>query len=222
MNLTSLIIDLTRPASRWVHRRRPYRPRARHELHDYWRQPDDVGNAPQNYLNGEDRSRFLLGVLEHHTDPSASVLEIGCNVGRNLNQLCLAGYSNLTGIEISEQAVALLKTSYPKMAREAVLHVAPVENIIAEFDDNEFDVVFTMAVLEHIHTDSEWAFAEMARITGTLLTIEDEKGESWRHFPRNYRTVFERLGMRQVDELSCRHLAGLHGDFRARVFKKAS
>ena len=78
-----------------------------------------------------------------------------------------------------------------------------------------------MAVPEYIHKDSEWVFAEMARITKNLLvTIEDERGSSWRHFPRNYRKVFERLGMKQTEDLNCHGVDGLSAAFYARVFEK--
>ena len=46
-------------------------------------------------------------------------------------------------------------------------------------DMERCDLVFTMAVLEHIHLDSEWVFSEMARIAKKyLITIEDEKNSS--------------------------------------------
>ena len=127
----------------------------------------------------------------------------------------------MEGIEISEAAVQLLRQSFPEMARSTKIHNAPVEEIIKAFEDDEFDIVFTMAVLEHIHRDSEWIFAEMIRITKNyLITIEDEKGISWRHFPRSYRKVFEPLGMIQIEEHGCDSVARLGSDVYARVFKK--
>jgi len=79
-----------------------------------------------------------------------------------------------------------------------------------------------MAVLEHIPTESEFIFGEMCRITRHLLiTIEDEQGISWRHFPRNYQRVFESLGLKQIEEINCVKVSGLGEDFIARVFKKA-
>ena len=131
-------------------------------------------------------AQFFGGASKRYVTPNTRILEIGCNVGRNLNYLFLAGFQNLEGIEISGSAVELLSQSYPEMARYTKIYNMPVEEIIKKFRDNEFDVVFTMAVLEHIHIDSECVFPEMMRITKDfLITIEDEYGLFWRHFPRN-------------------------------------
>lgn len=109
------------------------------------------------------------------------------------------------------------------MASHTKIYNVPIEEIIKELRDGEFDIVFTMAVLEHIHTDSEWIFSEMVRITKDfLITIEDERGISWRHFPRNYKNVFESLRMKQIEEINCSEVDELGSDFFARIFKKVS
>jgi hypothetical protein len=62
----------------------------------------------------------------------------------------------------------------------------------------------------------------MVRVTrGVIVTIEDEADVSHRHTPRNYRRVFETLGMVQVSEEPCGPLADLPRSFVARVFKAA-
>jgi SAM-dependent methyltransferase len=175
-------------------------------------------------LEGAARSQFLVETIKKYAKPNAKILEIGCNVGRNLNCLFLAGFRGLSGIEINESAVQLLKQSFPEMADHTSIYNAPVEECIGHFGNDEFDIVFTMAVLEHIHRDSRWVFPEIMRIAkGYLVTIEDERGKSWRHFPRNYRRVFETLGMRQIEETRCSEIDGLNdstSSFYARVFAK--
>jgi len=221
MKLASLVPDFLKPILRPIYRKMTHRPKSRSTIHSYWRQPWDGSNLPQGYLEGKEKSEFLLRLLEKHADRQSKILEVGCNVGRNLNELFLAGFRNLEGIEISETAVELLRHSYPEMGRSTRIHNIAVEDVVKEFEDGQFDVVFTMAVLEHIHKDSEWVFAEMARITKSLLvTIEDERGLSWRHFPRNYRKVFERLGMKQTAEFQCDGIEGLGVGFCARIFEK--
>lgn len=94
-----------------------------------------------------------------------------------------------------------------------------MEEFAKDQRDGEYDLIYTMAVLEHIHPDSEWVFGELARATsGTLITIEDERAVTWRHFPRNYREVFEAQGLRQVHEARLTATEDLDG-FLARVFK---
>jgi len=191
------------------------------ELHRYWRQPRDSGNRPQDYISGEERSRFLVEVVSRYCPPDARILEIGCNVGRNLNYLFLAGFRNLEGIEISRSAVQLLKTTYPGMARCARIHNCPVEDVIKSFKKDAFDLVLTMAVLELLHPHSKWIFPEMARITkDTLITIEDEKSVSWGIFPRNYKNEFEPLGMRQIEGFNLDRVSELGHSYSLRVFKK--
>lgn len=192
--------------------------RSREELHAFWREPDEV-NRPEQYAIPVERSRFLVNLLDWYCTPSDRILEIGPNVGRNLEHLRNAGYHRLEGIEISESAVAALRATYPDLAATATIHNAPVEDVIKDLADSSFEAVFTMAVLEHIDTDSEWIFAEMVRISRRILiTVEDEGGRSSHHVPRNYRTVFEHLGLEQIAEIDPLGLDDLPREFRARVF----
>lgn len=165
--------------------------KSRDELHQYWIKPYEGQNLPQDYIEGHQRSQFLVELIKKYLNSNAKILEIGCNnVGRNLNYLFNAGYIRLAGVEISEDAIDLMKRVYPEMAKQIKVYCGSVEDIIKDFEDDAFDVVFTMAVLEHIHPDSEFIFPEMVRITRRyLITIEDERTISWRHFPRNYRKL---------------------------------
>jgi SAM-dependent methyltransferase len=201
------------------------RKRSLDETHLYWKAPADGKNSPDEYLGKglEPRSKFLVDLISRHVGMEARILEIGCNVGRNLNYLYEAGFSNLEEIEISELAVQKLRETYPKMARDITIHNAPVEMIVKQLQSSHYDVVFTMAVLEHIHSDSEWIFSDMARIAkNVLVTIEDEREISWRHYPRNYQSVFERLSMKQIDVVDNMHKYGLPLGMICRVFREVN
>lgn len=175
------------------------KPQSLDAIHNYWRDPKG-GNLPQAYIEPIERSQYLHEYIKKYAHLNAKILEPGCNVGRNLQYLLEKGYKNLTGIEISENAVNLLKSTYPKLANTAHIYNSPIEEIVPEFENDEFDVVFTMAVFEHIHYDSNWIFKEIARITKSyLITIESENGVSERHFPRNYHSVFEPFGLKQIE-----------------------
>ena len=195
--------------------------KTRDELHRFWRHPwDGSRNLPIDYLQeGEERSQFLVELIKRYVEPNAKILEIGCNVGRNLNYLFNAGYTKLGGVEISGDAVDLMKQAYPEMAKQIEIYNNPVEDVIKNFEDDAFDVVFTMAVLMHIHPGSRFIFPEMVRITSKyLITIEGEKGASWRAFSRNYKQIFESLGMKQVYQSS--KIKGMGDIYFARVFVK--
>jgi len=212
---------------RWIRHHSLYRllfhhPRSLDSLLEYWKKPSDGHNLPESYLEGKPRSEFLVGLIDRLAPASASILEVGCNVGRNLHYLFQAGFTNLTGIEISKEAVQLLQHTFPDMAKTITVHDVAAEEILPRLGTDAFRVVFTMAVLEHIHTDSEWLFGEIVRVTkDMLITIEDEEHLSWRHFPRNYRNIFEPLGMQQIYEQPCDEIPGLGTGFMARVFKKS-
>lgn len=202
-------------------RRRLRRPMNRDRAHDYWRDTE----LPKGYLDPEGglaRTRFLHSLL-HPYEPLSSTLEVGCNVGRNLEYLRGQGYPNLTGVELNPAAVALLEKHHPRLADEARIVTSPAEDVLPTFKDREFDAVFTMAVLMHIVPESEHVFDHIARVTGrVLVVIENEETDSrdvTRIFSRNYRDVFEGLGFRQVRET--RENTGLPAVYGARVFERA-
>lgn len=182
------------------------------EVHEFWRNPG-AGNLPTEYLEGSERSAFLVGLVSRYAAKDARILELGCNVGRNLHALAEAGFTKLSGVEISANAVALMRESYPDLASARVV-VSPIESAVEWIVPDAFDLVYSMAVLEHVHAESEWIFPRMQRIARTIVTVEDEHGVSDRHWPRDYSTVFAG----QVESASCADVPGLGPDFMARVF----
>ena len=78
-----------------------------------------------------------------------------------------------------------------------------------------------MAVLEHLPKESEWIFEKMVKHSKHIITIEDEKSINKICFPRNYKKIFEDLGMKQIYECDCQNVhPTLTEKFRARVFVK--
>jgi SAM-dependent methyltransferase len=183
------------------------------ETQKYWENPDDGHNNPISYTinkQAHQRTENLLNIIKTYIC-EGEVLEIGCNAGRNLAALYKGGYDKLTAIEINKNALKQFeKTNHDCYKITNVIN-SPVEKAIKTFENGSFDLVYTMAVLQHLHPESEWVFDEMARITrGYILTMEVEDFASWRHFPRNYKKVFEKRGMRQI-----------YREGSARLFKRA-
>ena len=213
--------DIARPFYSSVRRYWLYRkPPPVDVIQAYWRSPD-AANDPREYLKPRARSRFLVDLLHKYVPTSGTLLELGCNVGRNLNEAYEAGYLHLEGVDINPEAITLLKQSYPETARASTLHVSRIEDYILSCGVK--DCIFTMAVLVHIHPASDWIFAEIAKRAKTLIVIEGEYGATSRHFARNYKTIFERLGLRQVEEVRCADVPELAGQdlehYTARVFQ---
>jgi SAM-dependent methyltransferase len=194
---------------------------SRSDLHRYWQNPNDGKNKSQDYLKKTARSEFLLKLLAPYIDSDDHILEIGCNVGRNLYFLWKTGFRHLAGIEINSNALDLLKREFHDMAREIQLWNMAVEDVIGEIPENRFDMTFTMATLQHIHPDSEWVFQEIARITKKyIVTIEDEKAAGRRHVPRDYSKIFSHFGFDLIHTVEGRGIEGsdLPKSFCARVF----
>ena len=197
------------------------------QIHEYWKAPFDGDNLPSvDYLgekqNQKQRSRFLVELIKEYANKEDKIFEVGCNVGRNLHYLFEAGYKNLEAVEISDQALTLMKEAFPEMEKSIYIYNESIEGVVKQIASNSYDALYTMAVLEHIHKDSEWIFEELVRITKRyLITIEDEESITWRHFQRNYKKIFEKLGMRQLKEMQMNPaIHGLQPGFCARIFIK--
>ena len=168
-------------------------------LYKFWRQEKPKGN----YFGTPEwsaRSQTIITILSPWVKKENSILEVGCNVGRNLNHLWNAGYKNLNGIEISEIAVARGLKAYPHLS-EISMHLGPAEVILPKLKADSIDVVFTMAVLEHIHPESRQVFAEIARIARKyVLAFESASGNSsHRQYPWDIEKEFLATGLSLMD-----------------------
>jgi len=187
------------------------------ELMDYWRSPPDE-NTPNRYVDNsrnQKRSQFLYDVFQEiGVSPKHTILEMGCNMGRNLNVLWHEGYRKLYGIEINPDAYFLMKEKYPDMA--AKIRIDSIESAIKTF--RTVHVIFSMAVLMHLHPDSNWVFEEMVkRAKRWIITIEDENHQGHILTNRNYREIFTGLGMKCV--MSYYAVPGANTSYICRVFE---
>lgn len=188
------------------------------EIQAYWRNPADGVNDPEKYLEGAERSALIADLIRRFGPDAPKILELGCNVGRNLDHLRGAGYTDLSAVEVNAGAIEILERTFPETAAAADIRVGTIEAAVDDFAAGTFDVVFTMAVLEHLHPDSEWVFEKIARLTKhTLIAVEDERGQSWRHFPRNYEKIFSDLDMTVVHRERCDDVQGLGSAFYVTV-----
>ena len=165
-------------------------------IHEFWRQPNPEGNEPDQYLKPIGRSRVLAELIDW-LPKDARILEVGCNVGRNLAFLHDHGWTNVAGVEISPHAVRLLRKSYPQLS-QAEIHVGAAENLLPRMESDSFDLIFTMAVLEHLHPDSRSVFSDIARLSSHVLAIEPDAHVSHRQYPYDIQAEFARVGLRFV------------------------
>ena len=75
----------------------------RNGIAENWRKArkgDGIGY--QHYLEIDEGSQLTLNEITGRTAPDSRILDLGCNVGREMNHLWEKGYRNLTGVEIGE------------------------------------------------------------------------------------------------------------------------
>lgn len=193
------------------------------QAHERWATADHDAYA----LEGQERTAYLVELVIGYKPlvPATRILEIGCNVGRNLNGLLQAGYEDLTGMDINQNVHKHMKEHYPEVYQKS-FYFGPLEFFLTLDPPpfkSLFDVVYTMAVMEHIHPDSEWVFEKIPDLLdkgGYLILIEDELNEDGLDFvyPRCYRNLFPQLTL--VHEEDSSHVPGLKKGYKTYVFQK--
>lgn len=148
--------------------------------------PDDVHEAwatragefsPTYYsYQGPNRASELVhAALDDAVGPDARVLELGCNAGRHLAYLHDHGYTDLHGVELNGAALEVLGEEFPDLAATATLHEATIESFLPDVADGDYDAVYSVQTLQHIHPDETWVFDDVARVVGdVLVTVENE------------------------------------------------
>jgi len=169
------------------------------DIINYWEAPEDDFNNAADYFKPEERSVLLAGLIEKTGVQIESALEMGCNVGRNLNYLKQQMEIETAGLEICSGAVDLLRQNYPDLA-ESTIVLGDLTQTIHQLEDQSYDLVFSMAVLMHLHPETDESFwdkvSKVAR--KVIITIENEHSGSERHWPRNYGEMFQSRGWQEV------------------------
>jgi pseudaminic acid biosynthesis-associated methylase len=95
-------------------------------------------------------------------DRNIRILEVGTNVGLQLNLLSKLGFKNLYGIEINPSAIEISH----KINENLPVYIIRASAFDIPFKDEWFDLVFTSGVLIHIHpNDVINAIKEIYRCT---------------------------------------------------------
>lgn len=105
---------------------------------------------------------------------SAAILEIGCSGGPLMQRLRGAGYTDLTGIDVSSPAIELAQA-------RGVANVSVMDGAALEFADARFDLVIASDVLEHIEDEGR-ALREWTRVLkpgGQLLVFVPAHSYLW-------------------------------------------
>lgn len=195
------------------------------ECQQFWSSIDsksrEEGNRPDDYYK-KDTSIIEVLTCNWEIPKDASIFELGTNVGTNLNQLLNRGYNNLSGVEINPHALELQKKVYPKL--DGLIVNSSIEDFVTNCKQ-QFDCVFSMAVLMHIPHESNFIYPHIARMAkNTIVTLEHEGAEMEFIYARDYKRIFESLGFTNTHTgmLSSENHPELYNynDFTYRVFKR--
>ena len=89
------------------------------------------------------RSKFLPLISGYNTN--ASILDLGCGQGLLMEFLIKSGYTNLQGVDISEEQIAI--------AKESGLSVTVADAFAFLNGSKKFDIIFALDFVEHFHKD---------------------------------------------------------------------
>ena len=111
--------------------------------------------------------KFLSGISK-----DVKILEVGANIGLQLELLRKMGFTNLLGIEVNEYAVEAAKKIHPK------IDIIKGSAFDLPFKKNYFDLVLTSGVLIHIAPkDVKKATKEIVRVSADIFCeIEIREG----------------------------------------------
>ncbi len=95
-----------------------------------------------DYYSGYNLPAYLIKVLPR--SKSAKILDIGCGFGQTLRALSVMGYTNIHGVDISDEAV--------RHCRDSGLRVEMVTDLASYMEENRqaYDFILMSHVLEHI------------------------------------------------------------------------
>lgn len=102
------------------------------------------------------------------------ILEVACNMGRTMIQLCERFGCSITGVDMDENALSQAANNIQKRKLENKLYLVEGNAMSLPFEDNSFDVVINEAMLTMlVGQDKDRALKEYYRVLkpgGVLLT----------------------------------------------------
>lgn len=164
------------------------------QSHDRWKLANHNAYATDHW----DWTFYICKLFHDLAIPRTSeILELGCNVGRNLEGLRQCHYEYLSGVDINPNTISHRERHFPLLFGR--FYYSPLE----EFDpgNKKWDVIYTSAHFEHIHPDSAYVFERIPdwlNPNGYIITNEDEHNHEGLDFvfARSYENIFP--GLKQI------------------------
>jgi len=118
--------------------------------------------------------RDIISKLVRHQPRSARILDIGCASGMLIKKLRSDGFKNVSGVDISANAIQQCK-------QRGLKHCAVMNASELAFDDETFDILVASDILEHTKDDSK-TLKEWGRVLkpgGFLILFVPMFPEMW-------------------------------------------
>jgi len=137
-------------------------------------------------------SQALLDeIMTLSPDKSASILDMGCNVGRHLDFLFRHGYHNLRGIDFSSAAIRDMAIRYPEMSASSNIMVSSFQDYLRN-NPEPVDIVYSRgATFELIHPSFPLIPMVCRRALRHVVLVIRETGHQ---YPRFWQYEFARNG----------------------------
>jgi len=100
--------------------------------------------------NGSIQAMALIGKIIHSKD--FSIIDLGCNCGKNLALLWELGYRNLFGVDAMKEGISEFSKIYPDVYAASEISHDTFEHFLSRSAHRSFDVIFSWsATIELVH-----------------------------------------------------------------------
>ena len=126
--------------------KREWNLRAQHHA-KYWVATENFHDDEEFARSGEKTAQAILSCLQSHTDPSWTILDIGCGIGRVLKPLAHY-FQRLVGIDVSGEMILKSKDWLRGLNNVETIETSGVD--LEPFPDETFDLVYSFVAFQHM------------------------------------------------------------------------
>ena len=155
-----------------------------------WAESDFGGKWSPAFYDRPEHSRLVSKIIDE-VPLSASLMELGCNRGTDMNYLYLAGYRNFKGVDVSSAGLGEFARAYPETWACADIQHDLFQRYLINQVSLSADFIYSNgATIELVHPSFP-IVKEICRVArlGVLLELHLTG-----HIPRDYLRQFKRNG----------------------------
>lgn len=175
----------------------------------YLQRPTEKTKAKAKFLA---KIFYRLGI-----EKESEIIELGCGLGNNLAELELNGFTNLLGVEINSEFLRMKEREYENFKYR--IKIQSAEKFIFEVK-NPIKNIICSDILYFIES-ADFFINLVEKVIDYLFISENEKSLDKQYMKRNYKEVFEDLGMKEILSLTSHSFDNMRGKNKIRVFKKS-